>query len=301
MAIDTLSLDFGRDKPFYVYLYRDPRPRKRLQPIYVGKGMAARKGADAHWLYGSTNRILNGILSKIRSAGLAPLIEIVAWFDLEADAFAFESTLITQFGRRNLGLGSLANMTDGGDGASNPSPEARAKMTATRTGRTATEETRARMSAARTGKKLGPLSEERRAAIGAVHRGKTVSEEARRKIGAAQLGRKMPRESVEKSAAARRGKKRGPHSVDARKKISEANFGKVLTLEHRAKIGAARAGKKHSAAALAKIKEAVKISSPLAAAATRACWADPAKRAARIAKMMAARARKKELKECPAA
>lgn len=116
MATDTLSLDFGRDKRFYVYLYRDPRPRKKLQPIYVGKGTASRRRADHHWEKGTHNPILRGILSKIRLAGLSPVIEIVAWFDSEAAAFDLEMALVAKFGRRDLRSGTLANMTDGGDG-----------------------------------------------------------------------------------------------------------------------------------------------------------------------------------------
>lgn len=116
MATDTLSLDFGRDKPFYVYLYRDPRPRKKNAPIYVGKGTAAHERADSHWRYGTHNLILGRILQKIRNAGLEPAIEIVAWFDHEADAFALETALIRQIGRRDLRSGPLANMADGGGG-----------------------------------------------------------------------------------------------------------------------------------------------------------------------------------------
>lgn len=118
MATDTLGLDFGRDKPFYVYLYRDPRPRKRLQPIYVGKGTAAQRRADVHWRSGTRNPILRRMFAKFRSLSLAPAIEIIAWFDDEADAFALERSLIARFGRRDLGSGTLANMTDGGDGGS---------------------------------------------------------------------------------------------------------------------------------------------------------------------------------------
>jgi hypothetical protein len=40
LAHDPLPLDFGRDKEFCVYVYRDPRHR-RLEPIYVGEGQSA--------------------------------------------------------------------------------------------------------------------------------------------------------------------------------------------------------------------------------------------------------------------
>lgn len=129
MATDPLPLDFGRDKRFCVYLYRDPRPGKRNQPIYVGKGSRKRNRADAHWRNGcKVNLLFAGILGKIRAAGLEPIIEIVGWFDDEAGAFALECALIKRFGRRDQGSGPLANLTDGGEGGANPSDEVRRKI-----------------------------------------------------------------------------------------------------------------------------------------------------------------------------
>lgn len=112
MATDTLPMDFGRDKPIYVYLYRDPRPGKHRQPIYVGKGTAKHGRADEHWRKKSHNRLLQAILNKIKAADLVPEIEIVAWFDEEIPALEFEATLIKRIGRRNMGEGPLANLRD---------------------------------------------------------------------------------------------------------------------------------------------------------------------------------------------
>lgn len=118
MAANTVNPDVARDKRFYVYVYRDPRPRKALQPIYVGKGTARDARADRHWRRGADNAMLARILAKIRGCGLSPVIEIIAWFDNEADAFSLEGSLIAKFGRRDTGAGPLANMTDGGEGSS---------------------------------------------------------------------------------------------------------------------------------------------------------------------------------------
>ncbi len=128
MAIDTLSLDFGRDKPFYVYVYRDPRPGKRNAPIYVGKGLAANGRADLHWKYKSHNPILNAIFAKIRKLNLEPAVEIVGWFDVEDQAFALEIALIERFGRRDIKTGSLANLTTGGEGSAGRSDEINARI-----------------------------------------------------------------------------------------------------------------------------------------------------------------------------
>lgn len=127
MATDTLSLVSDRNKRFYVYLYRDPRPERHGELIYVGKGTAAYKRADHHWRRVSHNPIFAAILEKIRTCGLSPIIEIVAWFDIEAEAFDLERFLIAKFGRRDLKFGPLANMTDGGDGAIGHIPSVRAR------------------------------------------------------------------------------------------------------------------------------------------------------------------------------
>lgn len=104
---------------FYVYLLRDPRPGKDLQPIYVGKGKGRR--ARSHWFRVGEhpNPVLRGVLNKIRQAGLVPQFETVTHFDVEADAFRLEMELIAKYGRRDLKTGALCNLTDGGEGQSN--------------------------------------------------------------------------------------------------------------------------------------------------------------------------------------
>jgi hypothetical protein len=53
---------------------------------------------------------------------------LVQEFPDEASAFAAEKFFITFFGRVDLGTGCLRNMTDGGEGHSNPSQETRQKI-----------------------------------------------------------------------------------------------------------------------------------------------------------------------------
>lgn len=125
MASDNMmqSVDADKQKAFYVYLYRDPRPGKNNEPIYVGKGKTKSgngwRRADYHWLFGyQTNRHFKATLLKIRNLGLAPLVEIIDYFDIEADALATEVSLIKSIGRLDQGLGPLRNKTDGGDGVS---------------------------------------------------------------------------------------------------------------------------------------------------------------------------------------
>lgn len=101
---------------FYVYVYRDPRPRKNNVPVYVGKGTGDRDAS--HWLRGSHNKPLQDFLSHVKLAGLEALCERVFDTDNEQEAFAKEMQLIEQFGRRDLGTGTLFNRTAGGEGPS---------------------------------------------------------------------------------------------------------------------------------------------------------------------------------------
>jgi hypothetical protein len=114
-AESKLELLSERNKKFYVYLYRDPRPQSARAPIYVGKGRSANRRAHSH-IRRTHNPFFANILAKIYAAGFEPEIEIVARFEDEQDAFDMEQKLIATYGRRDLGLGTLVNLSDGGDG-----------------------------------------------------------------------------------------------------------------------------------------------------------------------------------------
>ena len=101
---------------FYVYVYRDPRPSKNNQPVYVGKGTGDRD--VSHWLKGSHNKPFQDFMSHLRQKGLEVHPQRVLETPDEAAAFAKEIELIAVYGRRNLGTGTLFNLTDGGEGGS---------------------------------------------------------------------------------------------------------------------------------------------------------------------------------------
>lgn len=101
---------------FYVYVYRDPRPTKNNQPVYVGKGTGDRD--LSHWSRGSHSKPLQDFLSHLRAAGLKPGVARVFETAVESEAFAKEIELITLYGRRNLKTGTLFNLTNGGEGGS---------------------------------------------------------------------------------------------------------------------------------------------------------------------------------------
>ena len=143
-------------------------------------------------------------------------------------ACELEKQLIKEYGRADLGFGSLINMTDGGDGQSNPSKETRDKMRKAKIGKSLSDKTIDKIKKSNIGKKRGPQTNEhkqklREANIGNNHSenskqkmrqaklGTSHSEETKRKISEVKIGKKLSPETIEKMIQSRIGKKRGPY------------------------------------------------------------------------------------------
>ncbi len=118
---------------YYVYIYVDPtKPGKFVydgidyafdyEPFYVGKGKNSRykchfKKSEREANY---NPLKNETFSKIESFGFNPL-DFVIMFRInmsESESFIWELLLISKIGRKDLGIGPLVNLTDGGEGPS---------------------------------------------------------------------------------------------------------------------------------------------------------------------------------------
>jgi hypothetical protein len=97
---------------FYTYVYYDPS--RNNEPIYVGKGKGRRVWShmQSHKKHPFVQR-----LQKMKRLNISPVIGIYAGFDEEFAHF-LETILISKFGRKDLKLGTLLNLTDGGDGPS---------------------------------------------------------------------------------------------------------------------------------------------------------------------------------------
>lgn len=95
---------------FYTYIYRDPS--RNNEPIYIGKGKKNR--AWDHLRIKRKNPFIQR-LQLMKKNNIVPSIEIIDALD-ESHAFLMEESLIEIIGRKDLGRGSLLNLTDGGEG-----------------------------------------------------------------------------------------------------------------------------------------------------------------------------------------
>ena len=171
---------------YYTYAYL----REDRTPYYIGKGKGNR-------IYKRGSRVFAPPKDKSRIIYLKQNLT-------EEEAFKHEIYMIAVLGRIDLGTGILHNMTDGGEGISNPSEETRKKISDAQKGKTHTEESRKKMSESK----------------------KNISEETRRKIGEASKGRNKDRivseETRRKMSESGKGR---THSEDSKKKMSEASKG----------------------------------------------------------------------------
>jgi len=127
---------------FYVYAYlreTDSKTAAAGTPYYIGKGSGQRA-------YFKNKR-------QVKTPKNKNNIVIVEANLSEIGALALERRMIQWYGRKDLGTGILANMTDGGDGISNPSNKTRKKLAEGQLGRKHTEEHKNKSALSRTGKK----------------------------------------------------------------------------------------------------------------------------------------------------
>jgi hypothetical protein len=121
------------DKTFYVYIYLDPRkPEKHkyeeyefdYEPFYVGKGHNNRDKSYFKCLNDDTFK-MRKIRNIIKQTNQQPIVIRIKTNLNEQQAFDFEIKMIKLIGRKDLHKGPLVNLSDGGEGSSNPSQYAR--------------------------------------------------------------------------------------------------------------------------------------------------------------------------------
>lgn len=107
------------------YVYRHIRLDKNI-PFYIGIS----NGDDANYRRAFNKNGRNDIWEKITKIS-AYEVEILLDGITYDEAIKKEMEFIRLYGRKNIGTGVLANMTDGGEGFCNPSEERRRKMSET--------------------------------------------------------------------------------------------------------------------------------------------------------------------------
>lgn len=130
---------------YYTYIYYDPS--RNNEPIYVGKGH--NKRAWVH-LYSKQKHPFIQRLQYMKKNDINPVIGLYSDLDEEL-SLLLEQELISKFGRKDLGKGTLLNLTDGGELGANKSVETREKMSKNNLGKILSFKTRTKMSESKKG------------------------------------------------------------------------------------------------------------------------------------------------------
>lgn len=138
-------------------------------------------------------------------------------------------------------LGSLLNISSGGNGVTSIKSDIRKKMSESHLGRKRSPQTVEKVANYHRGRKR---SEETCRKIAIAARGRVISPETRAKISQRFRGRKLSLEHRQKIGARTKGR---IVSAETRAKMSAAWVGRVVTQKTRAKMAAASRGRKHSA------------------------------------------------------
>lgn len=192
---------------YYVYVYLDTRkPGEYIyenlcfdyEPFYVGKGKGNRLRHHLHNSNKNTNtekrKIIKDIINETSNHPF-----IVKIFDnINNDKANFlEIKTIKLIGRKDLGLGSLVNKTNGGDGSDTSMYRIYCNLS---------EETKGKISKKKKGSSWGMHSNESKKKISESNKGKQFSEEHKKKLSISRKKRVTSDKTKEKMSKASKGK-----------------------------------------------------------------------------------------------
>lgn len=170
------------------YLYRHIRLDNN-EVFYIGIGSDSKgyyKRAKSHKY---RNYYWNNIVNKTNYE-----IEILLDDLDKSKAIEKEIEFISLYGRKDLGLGTLVNMTAGGDGLNGfkHSKEAKDKISNFQKNRVISEETKKKISESKIGKKRGVIhTEESKKRISEAMKKRVISDETRLKMSLATTKRNL--------------------------------------------------------------------------------------------------------------
>ena len=98
---------------YYVYFLIDP---ENEQVFYVGKGKGDRAYTHSRPSSLLRNTRKNNKIKSILSKGLTPVVSLIHQNLTEANAFKLEQKYISDYGRLDVGSGTLCNHSNGGEG-----------------------------------------------------------------------------------------------------------------------------------------------------------------------------------------
>ena len=121
---------------YYVYVFLDPSKEGnfkyadivfKYEPFYVGKGVNDRIKITK--VISRCSGFKKSKLISLKNKGIKPIVEILFENLSNEKSIEIEKSLISKIGRRDLKLGPLTNLTDGGEGRINGrnSPESNEK------------------------------------------------------------------------------------------------------------------------------------------------------------------------------
>lgn len=207
------------ENKFYIYFHINPL---KNEVFYVGKGKR-RRAYSKH----GRNKWWKNIVNKY-----GYIVDIIESNLHEKESLKREIFYIKQIGRKDLGLGTLVNMTDGGDGVTNRiiseeekikrrgikhTEEHKQKMSELFKGRTYSEESKLNMSNGRKGMKF---SDEHKKKLSEAKKGKITWNKGITGELSHNFGKKRSQETKDKISKTRIERKI-IHTEEVKKRISE--------------------------------------------------------------------------------